>query len=121
MFHLTLSSFLLGLSIFSYVQDKLVSVNALPFSYADTRRNIALLGAAGLCCSLLALTRWFKFFFVVWTLLALYWMVKWFFLSPETTLSRAEAHGAAWLIFGALGAFLGAAWGFRLRKRLGLV
>lgn len=53
------------------------------------------MGAAGVCCCLLALTRWFKFLFVVWTLVVLYLMVKWFFLSSETSLSGAEMCGVA--------------------------
>jgi hypothetical protein len=78
------------------------------------------LGAAGLACTLLALTRSFKFVFVLWTALAAFLMLKWFFLGDYIFDDAAQSRGAVWLTVGAAGAFIGAAWSLKTRKRLAI-
>jgi hypothetical protein len=120
-FHLVLSSFLLALPAVCFVQHKPFNLDLLPFDYPDMTRGAVIIGGVGLACTLLSLTRPFKFVFVIWTFAAVYLMLKWFFLSPDSSIPITEQHGAALLTFGAIGAFFGAAWGARMRRRLGLL
>ena len=118
-FHLTLSVFLLGAAGIAIGRHESLSLSVLPFADADAMRNVILLGIFGLLCSLAALTRFFKFVFVLWSGLILYIMFTGFFMGPYSVSGTQEAKGAAWLTFGALGAFLGAVWGFKVRRRTG--
>ena len=90
----------------------------LPFADEYALRDTTIYGVLGLFCTLLALTRRFKFVFVMWTAVVLYSM-RGFFAGPYSLYGTSDIKGAAWLTFGAFGAFFGACWAMRLRKRLG--
>jgi hypothetical protein len=116
-FHLALSAFLLGLAGIAYRTDQPVSLGSLPFFQENAVRDTLILGLLGLTFTLLALTRSFKFLFVVWTLVVVYVMAKVFFLGPYAYAAPDKIRGAAWLTFGAVGAFFGAGWTLKIRKR----
>ncbi len=98
-----------------------MNLNILPFDDANIRRNVWLLGIAAIVCTMTAFTRSLKLVFLLWSAIVLYLMTKWFVFG---TLDYYEPHlvaGAKWLAFGALGAFLGAAWAMRGRRGLPLL
>jgi hypothetical protein len=77
---------------------------------------IGLLGVAG---ALLGLLKGLRPLLLVWTLVIFCLLVYGYFISPKHyfTLGVTEAKGAAWLSFGALGAFFGALMQYRNSKR----
>jgi hypothetical protein len=117
-FHLTLASFLLGVAAIAYHSGAPLGLTMLPFADSYALRDTTLFGIFGVICTLLALTRRFKLVFVVWTALVLYSMRS-FFSGPYSLSGTADITKAAWLTFGAVAAFFGACWGFRMRKRMG--
>jgi len=120
-FHLTLNSFLVGLALMDYHSQQFLNLDILPFPSENLVRDTVILGTAGIACTLLALTRSFKFVFVFWTALAVWLMLKWFFLGDYVFDDAHQARGAVWLTFGGLGAFFGAAWSLRTRKWQGIL
>ena len=80
-----------------------------------------MLSLAGIGCTLLALSARFKFVFLVWTIVAWYLMLKWFFLTGYIFDDARQSRGAVWLSFGALGAFFGAAWAMKARRGLAVL
>jgi hypothetical protein len=120
-FHLTLSAFLIALALIDYRSQQFINLDILPFSSQTLLRNTILLGATGIACTLLSLSRWFQFVFVLWSALALWLMLKWFFLGDYIFDDAHQSRGAIWLTFGALGAFFGAAWSLKSRKRLAIL
>ena len=119
-FHLMLSTFLLGLTALDYRSHQTINLNILPFVDEVLLRDTLLLAMAGVFCTLLALSRRFKFIFVLWTALVFWLMLKWFFLGDYIFDDAHQSRGAAWLTLGAAGAFFGAAWSLKERRRLPL-
>ena len=119
-FHLTLSVFLIGLAVIDYRSQQFINLDLLPFASENLLRDTVLLGFVGVGCTLLALSSRFKFVFLVWTAVALWLMLKWFFLGDYIFDNAHQARGAMWLTFGALGAFIGAMWSLRTRRRLAI-
>ncbi len=120
-FHLTLNSFLVGLALMDYRSQQFLNLDMLPFPSENLVRDTVILGSAGIICTLLALTRSFKFVFVFWTALAVWLMLKWFFLGDYVFDDAHQARGAVWLTVGGVGAFFGAAWSLRTRKWQGIL
>ena len=120
-FHLTLGVFLLALAYIAFQSHQPLRLGMLPFDDEYLMRDIALFGIAGVLCTLLTLTRWFRFVFVIWTLLAFYVMLKGFFFGPHALRAPHQMRAAAWLTFGALAAFVGAAWSLKTRGRAGFL
>jgi len=120
-FHLTLNAFLVGLALIDYHSQQFLNLDILPFPIEHLVRDTVILGMAGMACTLLALTRSFKFVFVFWTGLAVWLMLKWFFLGDYVFDDAQQARGAVWLAFGGVGAFFGAAWSLRTRKWMGIL
>ena len=120
-FHLTLSTFLLGVTLLDYRSHQTINLDILPFTNDNLLRDTLLLSLAGIGCTLLALTARFKFVFVVWTIVAWYLMLKWFFLTGYIFDDARQSRGAVWLSFGALGAFFGAAWAMKSRRGLAVL
>ena len=116
-FHLTLSSFLLGVAAIAAKRREPVSLSVLPFPDEEALRDLAVIGSLGVLCALLALTRSFKWIFVLWTLLILYLMLKGFFFGPYAVAGTEDARGAGWVTLGALGACLGAVLSLKTRQR----
>jgi hypothetical protein len=120
-FHLTLSTFLLGVTLLDYRSHQTINLDILPFTNDNLLRDTLLLSLAGIGCTLLALSARFKFVFVVWTIVAWYLMLKWFFLTGYIFDDARQSRGAVWLSFGALGAFFGAAWAMKSRRGLAVL
>jgi len=120
-FHLMLNAFLVCLALIDYHSQQFLNLDMLPFPGEHLVRDTVILGALGIACTLLALTRSFKFVFVFWAGLALWLMLKWFFLGDYVFDDAHQARGAVWLTFGGLGAFFGAAWSMRTRKGMGIL
>jgi hypothetical protein len=110
MFHLALSAFLLGIAAIALWTHKPLSFGMLPFDEGQTVSRIAVLGAAGLFATLIALLRVSRYLFPLWAALALYLMVKGF-LTSSYRFVEPDAHKTAlWLILAALLALFGALW-----------
>lgn len=120
-FHLTLSVFLLGVAFLAWRAHQPLSLGMLPFDEEYLVRDTAIFGAIGVVCTLTAFTKWFKLVFVIWALVVLYLMVKGFFIGSYSFHGTDEIKGAAWLTFGAVGAFFGAAWGLKNPRRTGIL
>ena len=120
-FHLTIGVFLVATVAITARTHEAMNLDILPFDDEHIRRNVLMLGLAAIICSLLALTRSFKFVFLIWTVVALYLMVKWFLFGTLDYYEPRLITGARWLAFGALGSFWGAAWGMRMQRGLGLL
>jgi hypothetical protein len=107
-FHLALSAFLLGIASIAATSHQPLALGMLPLSDEHTVSQVALLGAAGLFATLLALLRMFRYLFPLWAGLVLYLMGKEFLFSPYRFAGTDGFKVGLWLILGALLAFLGA-------------
>lgn len=107
-FHLALSAFLLGVAAIAASSHQALALGMLPFSEEQMVSHVALLGAAGLFSTLLALFRVFRFLFPLWAGLVLYLMAKGFLFSPYRFAGPDAFKTGLWLIFAALLAFFGA-------------
>jgi uncharacterized membrane protein len=116
MFHLALSAFLLGIAAIALWNHQPLSLGMLPFDEDQTVSRIAILGAAGLFATLLALFRVFRYLFPLWAAFALYLIVKGFLLSSYRFIEPDAHKTALWLILAALLAFFGALWVLRPRR-----
>ncbi len=120
-FHMMLGVFLVTSAAISYRSHRTMNLDMLPFPDENLLRDTVLLGLIGIFCTLLSLTRTLKILFVLWTALAFYLMLKWFFLESYVFDDAHQTRGAIWLTFGALGAFFGAAWAMRTRRHLSML
>ena len=77
------------------------------------------LGLLGVVAALFGLLKGMRPLLLVWTLLIFCLLVYGYFISPKHyfVMGAAEAKGAAWLAFGALGAFFGALMQYQKDKR----
>lgn len=107
-FHFVLALFLLGISIVTVATGQhILSLGMLP--WRGETLTWWLLGSSlvGILSIVLAVTGRTRWLFVLYTLVALALMVRGFFLTSYNFGGPAVAKGAAWLTFGALGAFFG--------------
>jgi len=116
MFHLALSAFFLGIALIALWSHQPLSLGMLPFDGDQTISRIAILGAAGLFATLLALFRVFRYLFPLWAAFALYSMAKDFLLSSYRFGEPDAYKTGLWLILAALLAFLGALWVLKPRR-----
>jgi hypothetical protein len=106
LFHLILSLFLIGISIVAISSGKALTLKMLPWEGDSLNRWIMGLGIVGLICVFLAVTGIFRWIFPLWTLFVFGMMLRGFFLTPYDFGGESNFKGAAWLTFGAFGAFL---------------
>jgi len=116
MFHLALSAFLLGIAIISVSSHQTLALAMLPFSEEQMVSRVAMLGAAGLFSTLLALLRVFRYLFPLWAGLVLYLMVNGFLFSPYRFAGLDAFKSGLSLILAALLAFIGALWVLKPRR-----
>jgi hypothetical protein len=116
MFHLALSAFLLGVAAIALWSHQPLSLGMLPFDEEQTVWRVALLGAAGLFATLIALFRVSRYLFPLWAALALYLMVKGFLLSSYRFVEPDAHKTALWMILAALLALFGALWVLKPRR-----
>ncbi len=105
-FHLILSLFLIGISSVAISSGKALTLKMLPWEGAALDHWVLGLGLLGLLLVFLAVTGLFKWSFPLWTLFVFAMMLRGFFLTPYDFAGAANFRGAAWLTFGAFGAFL---------------
>jgi hypothetical protein len=115
-FHLALSAFLLGVAFIALSSHQPLALGMLPFSEEEMVSHVAMLGAAGLFSTLLALFRVFRYLFPLWALWALYLMVRGLLFSPYRFAGPEAFKAGLWLIAGAALALLGALWVLRTRR-----
>ena len=115
-FHLVLSAFLLGTAAIAASSHQSLSLKMLPFDDEHMVSRVAILGAVGLFCTLLALLRVFRYLFPLWAALVLYLMVTGLFFSSYTFEGVAGLKSGLSLVLGALCAFIGAAWVLKPRR-----
>jgi hypothetical protein len=111
LFTTLLSLFVAALGIFSLATGtKNIKMGMLPFWKGDALLYwLAVLGLLGLISVFLAVMKKTKALLVLYTFAAFCLIVYGYFISPVYSFSgAAEARGAAWFAFGALGAFIGA-------------
>lgn len=106
LFHLILSLFFVGIAIVASLSGKPLTLKMLPWAGAALNHWVLGLGLAGLLCTVLAVTGIFRWIFPLWTLLVFALMLRGFFLTSYDFGGASEFRGAAWLTFGAFGAFL---------------
>ncbi len=106
LYHLILSVFLIGISYIAISAGKPLKLDMLPWEGEKLNHWAAGLGVIGLVCVLLAVTGLFRYIFPLWTLFAFVMMLRGFFLTPYNFGGEDQFKGAAWLTFGAFGAFL---------------
>lgn len=119
-FHLTLSAFLSGIALIAFTSHQPLGLGMLPFAPEHLIRNTALLGLAGIVCTLLAFSRRLRFIFVLWALLVVYLIINGYFFSPYVFHGPQELKCVAWFALGALCAFFGAAWSLKSERRSGV-
>jgi hypothetical protein len=105
-FHLILSLFFIGISIVAMSSGKPLIMKMLPWEGASLNHWALGLGLAGLLCVFLSVSGIFRWIFPLWTLFVFAMMLREFFLTPYDFGGEANFKGAAWLTFGAFGAFL---------------
>lgn len=116
MFHLALSTFLLGIAVISVSSHQPLALGMLPFSEEQMVSRVAILGAVGLFSTLLALFRVFRYLFPLWAGLVLYLMVSGFLFSPYRFAGLGAFKSGLSLILAALLAFIGALWVLKPRR-----
>jgi hypothetical protein len=106
LFHFIFSLFLIGISIVAISSGKVLTLKMLPWEGTQLNHWLLGLGIAGVVCVFLAVTGLFRWIFPLWTLLVFGQMLRGFFLTNYDFGGEANFKGAAWLTFGAFGAFL---------------
>lgn len=106
LFHLILSLFLVGISIVAMSAGNDLTLKMLPWEGAQLNHWVVGLGVLGMVCVFLAVTGLFRWIFPLWTLLVFVLMLRGFFLTNYDFGGESNFKGAAWLTFGAFGAFL---------------
>jgi hypothetical protein len=115
-FHLALSAFLTGAALIAATSHQELSLGMLPFDSEHMISRVALLGLLGLVCTLLAITRVFRYLFPLWAALVLYLMVSGFLFSSYSFAGSSAFKTGMWLMLGALAAFFGALWVLKPRR-----
>lgn len=95
-------------------------LSQLPFWQGKTALySLLCIGLLGVIAALLGLLKGMRPLLLIWTLVVFVLLVYGYFISPKYyfALGASEAKGAAWLAFGALGAFFGALMQYRTDKR----
>lgn len=116
LFHLALSLFLLGVAAIAASSHQPLNLTMLPFSRENLLEGVFLLGSVGLICTLLAITRIFKYLFPIWAGYLLYLAVNGFFFTGYRFAGEKAFESACWLTLALIGAFVGAVWTLKPRR-----
>ena len=106
LFHTILSLFLIGISLVAVTAGNDLKLAMLPWEGPALAQWVLVIGVLGLLFVLLAITGIFRYIFPLWTLFIFVLMFRGFFLTPYDFGDAEHFRGAAWLTFGAFGAFL---------------
>ena len=107
LFHLALSTFLLGIAILAQVSNQPLHLEMAPFDQERMISRVSLLGLIGFISIFLAVVRIFEFVFPLWSLAVVVMLVWGFFFTPYTFHGVSGLEFALLLIFAAALAFYG--------------
>jgi hypothetical protein len=107
LFHLALSTVLIGIAIVATTGHQSLRLDMLPFEQARLVSRISLMALIGFICIFLAWVRIFEIVFPLWSLALLVLAVWGFFFTPYSFHGPIGLGGAIWLIVAALFAFYG--------------
>jgi len=116
LFYLTLSFFLLFIALLSALGSHSFDLSMFPFGDEHMLRGIVGLALTGLVCTLLAVTRIFKYLYPFWALAVLYLVLKGFFFGAYYFPGDEALRHALWLIGAATLALVGAIWVLKPRR-----
>lgn len=116
LFHLALSLFLLGVATIAASSHQPLNLTMLPFSRENLLEGVFLLGVAGLFCTLLAITRIFKYLFPIWAGYILYVAIRGYFFTGYQFSGENAFEQALWLSLALIVAFLGALWTLKPKR-----
>ncbi len=106
-YHFVLCLFLLGLGMAGISSGpNRLKLPMLPWEGATLTRAVAILGAVGIVCVILAITGKLRWLFPLWAGFVLVMMFRGFFLSSYSFADAGEFKFDVWLTAGALLAFL---------------
>src|ERR1700682_2012755 len=106
-YHFVLCLFLLGLGMAGMSNSpNSLKLPMLPWEGATLTRAVAILGAVGIVCVILAITGKLRWLFPLWAGFVLVMMFRGFFLSSYSFADAGEFKFDVWLTAGALLAFL---------------
>jgi hypothetical protein len=117
LFHLVVTVFLVGIAMIAATSHQRVNLRMLPFSGDNVVPDVLLLGGIGFLVTILALTNIFRYFFPIWAAAIVYLTVRGFFFSGYVFANASEFKNALWLTVAAVGAFFGALWTLKRRRR----
>jgi hypothetical protein len=107
LFHLALSTFLLGIAILAQVSNQPLHLEMAPFDQERMISRVSLLGLIGFISIFLAVVRIFEFVFPLWSLAVVVMLVWGFFFTPYSFHGLAGLEWALLLILGSVAAFYG--------------
>lgn len=117
LFELILSLFLAGIAFVALSDGKPLKLGMLPWEGMRLDYWVLGLGVAGVLLVFLAAIGPLRYVFPLWTLFVFIMMLRGFFLTTYQFSGDTEFRGAAWLTFGAFGAFLASLSCFDSRRR----
>jgi hypothetical protein len=107
LFHLALSTFLIGIAILARVSHQPLHLEMVPFDQEEMIARVSLLSLLGFICIFLAWVRIFEFMFPLWSLSVVVLMVWGFFFTSYSFNGLSGLEWAVLLILGAIFAFFG--------------
>jgi len=107
LFHLALSTFLIGIAILARVSHQPLHLEMVPFDQQEMISRVSLLSLIGFVCIFLALVRIFEFVFPLWSLAVVVLMVWGFFFTSYSFNGMGGLEWALLLILGAICALYG--------------
>jgi hypothetical protein len=107
LFHLALSTFLIGIAILARVSHQPLHLEMVPFDQQKMISRVSLLSLIGFICIFLALVRIFEFVFPLWSLAVVVLLIWGFFFSSYSFNGISGLEWALLLILGALFALYG--------------
>jgi hypothetical protein len=107
LFHLALSSFLIGIAILASESHQPLHLVMVPFNQERLVSRVSMLSLLGFICIFLALARIFEFVFPLWSLAVVVWLVWGFFFTPYVFNGLSGLGWALLLILAAVFALYG--------------
>jgi hypothetical protein len=106
-FHLAVSTFLIGLAILATTGHEALHLEMLPFNQERLVSRVSMMALVGFICIFLALVRIFEIVFPLWSLGLLVLMVWGFFFTPYSFHGAIGLKGALFLVLATLLALYG--------------
>ncbi len=107
LFHLALSTFLIGIAILAKMSHQPLHLEMVPFDQQEMISRVSLLSLIGFICIFLALVRIFEFMFPLWSLAVVVLLVWGFFFTSYSFNGISGLEWALLLILGAIFALYG--------------